>query len=434
MKLKLYFLSAMFFIIAAPLLYSDTVYVIREIEFDIIGRSRPFALINHGEFKYGERIEGRENLDRYLNLKRQLLINQQVLEEVRIDYSLGESEADGALPVKLLVHVRDTWNLVILPQPEYDSNDGFTLTLKARNYNFLGTMSALRIDFGYNQNDGERQFNSAIEMHFPFHAAGLNWRFRFDHFLGYALEDSFYYQTVTGLSLELPWRNTTFTVGINQFLTFNEENSDENRETFNLDERFFGTYYSTELFASWEIPLGLEVGDYGEIKYTPGVSGRINYPFASMDETRKPVATISNSIGFGRVNWIGNFRSGLSTSIGISHSWFIDRDDAPFKIGLDGDISFFLPVAGFWGLSSRLNYRAWWHWSDRLGAYVPHFNSGDKIRGVLNNYIRAYQILTFSLDIPVRVLRFWPSEWFKNESLRFFNFEMHFSPFTDYLF
>ena len=435
-------LLALLLLLAAAfsLFADDAVYVIREIEFEIDGRTRPYALVYHGEFKYGERINGQESFYRYLALRRQLLINQHVLEEVRIEYFLGEREEDGALPVRLLVYVRDTWNFFILPHPEYNSNDGFSITLKARHYNFLGTMSALRVDFGYSQNDGNHQINASVESRIPFYAAGLNWALRFDNFLGYTFGEPLFYQNVTGLSVELPWRsgnaasflqNSVFTVGFNQYLTVNEENSDEAREIHSLGERFSGTYGSTEIFANWRIPLGLEVGGFGQLSYIPQVSGRINYPYGIMDESRRPVTTLRHSLGFGRVNWIGNYRKGLSASIGNSFAWYIDREDAPLKIGLDGNAVLFWPFTNFLGVSARLNYRQWWHRSDRLDGHIPHFGSGDMIRGVLNDDIRAHQIFTFNLDIPVRVLRFWPSEWFNNERLRFFNFEMHFAPFTD---
>ena len=446
MNLKLFLSAILFFIFPLAVLFAQEgarqgisedaaiVYVIREINFDVEGSSRPFALINHGEFRYGERIKGKENLDRYLALKRQLLINQQVLEEVKIEYLLGGREDDGALPVRLLVYVRDTWNFIILPYPEYDSNEGFSITLKARHFNFLGTMSPIGLDFGYAQNDGEHEINFSIESNVPFYAAGLNWNIRFDNYLGYTFDDPLYYQNVTGISVRFPWHGTVLTVGFNQFLTANEENSDENKEIYALDDRYDGVYGSTELYASYRIPLGIEIGDFGQLSYIPRLSGRINYPYGSMDESRKPITTFSHSIGFGRVNWIDNYRKGLSASIGNSNSWFFDRTDAPLKIDLGGNVSFYWQFIDFMGFASRLNYRQWWHWSESMDAYIPHFNSGDMIRGVLNSDIRAYQILSLNLDLPVRVLRFWPSEWFNNERLRFFNFEMHFSPFTDLAF
>jgi outer membrane protein assembly factor BamA len=409
----------------------EEVFIIREIEFDIDGRTRPFALLINGEFREGERIKGRQNLDRYLERKRQILINMQVLEEVWIEYFTGESEEDGALPVSLLIHVKDSKNTVFIPYPKYDSNDGFSITLKARDYNFFGTMSPLKADLGYNQKDGENTVNFSFESAVPFQAASLNWTLVFDHFLSYTFEKPLYYQNVTGLSLALPWHITAFRVGFNQYLTVNEENSDETREIYGLDERYHGPYGSTELFAAWQIPLGLEVGDYGKLAYTPGVSGRVNYPYGTMDEPRKPVSTLSHSLGFGMINWMGNYRKGLSASIGNSFSWYFDRIDAPLKIALDGNTQYFHQFSKYLGFSSRLLYRQWWQYSERLDDFIPYYSAGDSARGILNEDIRAYQILSLNLDLPIRALRFWPSEWFNSPKLRFFDFEMHLSPFSD---
>ena len=410
----------------------DSVYVIREIEFDITGRSRPFALISSGNFKEGERIKGKDSLDKYLAQKKQLLMNQQVLEDVTIECFDGDRESDGAIPVRLLVHVKDTWNLIVLPYPKYDSNEGFSITLKARDYNFLGTMSALRVDLGYKNDGGEQSVNFSLDSDIPFYAANLHWVLNFDNYFDYAFNEPLYYQNVTGLSLLLPWHATVFSIGFNEYLTVNEKNSIEDKDIFNLDNRYYGVYASTELFVSWELPLGIEIGSFGELEYTPGVSGRINYPYSSMDEPRKAVASFSHSIGFGRVDWIGNYRKGLSASIGNSYSWFFDRGDSPLKISLDAGITFYWVFSKYLGVSSKLDYRQWWHWSDKLGGNIPYYNAGDMTRGLINDDIRADQILAFNLDLPIRILRFWPSEWASNQKFHILDFEMHLSPFTDF--
>jgi len=421
----------------------NTIYVIREIYFDIDGRSRPFALITHGEFKYGEQIKGKENFSKYLANKEQLLLNQRVLEEVSIEYFLGENEEDSALPVKLLVHVKDSWNVVILPYPQYTTSDGFSITIKARDYNFLGTMSAFKVDLGYNQKNTEQSLDLIITTDLPFQAAGLDWNLKFDHFFKYTFGQSLYYQNVTGLSFHLPLHTTTFSAGFNQYLTFNEEPGDESKEIYDVVRKYYDPYGATELFTSFRIPIGIDVGDFGELAYTPGLSGTISYPYGNMDEVRKPVTTFSHSIGFGRINWIGNSRKGLSASVGNTYSWYFDRSDAPLKITLEGDINFHWVFSKYLGLSSRLNYREWWQRSDKMnggnGAWIPYFNAGDIIRGILDNDIWRTQgsdiwadrMLSLNLDLPVRILRFWPSEWFDNNKLRLFNFEVFLSLFTD---
>jgi outer membrane protein assembly factor BamA len=410
----------------------ETVYVIRYLEFDIDGRTRQFALVKYGEFKEGERIDGRENFEKYLARKRQLLINQRVLEDVTIECFLGEPEADGALPVKLLISVVDSWNVIALPYPQYDSNGGFSITLKARDYNFLGTMNALRLDLGYRQKDDDKVVTFSVDTDFPFQAAGLDWSVSLGNFFSYPIGESLYYQNVTGLSVDLPWKQTTFTAGFNHYLTFHEKISDETKYNYGYTEDYYAPYGSAEVYTYWKIPFGIEIGDFGELSYRPRVSGRVNYPYGKMDEARKPVTTLSHSIGFGRIDWIENYQKGLTGSLDNSFEWYFNRKDAPLRITLDGNAAFYWPLSGYIGISTRLKYQQWWQWSYLKDEWLPASSVGGVIRGVLDDSIRAYRMLSLNFDVPVRVLRFWPSEWFDNPKLRVFNFEMHFAPFSDF--
>jgi outer membrane protein assembly factor BamA len=260
---------------------NNTVYYVRTIDFDIKGRTRPFALMYHGELTIGEEIIGRENVKKYIDHKTQLLVNQRALDSVTIDFSLGEVETDGPdlgqrIPLDLLIHVKDTWNVVAIPRPQYDTNDGLDVTLKVRDYNFFGTMNPLRIDFGYalkkeDEWDGKKgSFNFMIDSDTPFKALGLNWNVNFDHYFGYTYQEPLYYKNITGISVELPWKFTTFTVGLNEYVIVNEENEDRYKDYEEngrkiYDPYFYGPYMATELFGSWKIPLGVQVGGFGEL-------------------------------------------------------------------------------------------------------------------------------------------------------------------------
>ncbi|MDR2144058.1 MAG: hypothetical protein LBP29_06790, partial [Treponema sp.] len=125
------------------------IYVISGFDFSVKGRTRPFAIINNGEFRAGEEIRGLANLEKYVKDKTQLLVNQRVLEKAGIEYTLSDPGDDGKIPVRLFISVEDTWNIIAVPYPKYDTNSGFELIIKARDYNFFGTMSALRLDLGY---------------------------------------------------------------------------------------------------------------------------------------------------------------------------------------------------------------------------------------------------------------------------------------------
>jgi len=120
----------------------DRLYVIVAFEFDIRGRTRPNALLHNAELRVGEELHGRAGLEEYIRDRTQVLTNMRILRDTaEISYSVGARREDGAYPVTLLIKVEDSWNIIALPIPEYDSNTGFELDLRIRHYNFLGTMT-----------------------------------------------------------------------------------------------------------------------------------------------------------------------------------------------------------------------------------------------------------------------------------------------------
>jgi hypothetical protein len=89
-----------------------------------------------------------------------------------------------------------------------------------------------------------------------------------------------------------------------------------------------------------------------------------------------------------------------------------------------GNAAFYHNFNKYLGVSSRLEYR------QRFNDI--YYDSGDVLRGIVNNRIRAEYMLSFNMDIPIRALRFYPSELFNTSKLRYFDFELHTSPFFDF--
>ena len=430
-----------------------TIYIIHEIAFDVEGRSLPFALMLRGGFEEGRRLSDRQELEAYIALRRQTLLNQRVLEEVEIEYVLGERGEDGEVPVKLLVSVRDSRNFIILPFPLYSSSDGFSMRLGIYDYNFFGTMGSIMSGFGYGQRGDDRGVDFWIEADISFFAAGLEWNVLSFHYFLYAFGRPAFYQNMTGIAVRLPWRSAPLTVGIRQFFTVNQAPSAESVWIYGRDlSDLYAPYGTTEIFALREIVLlsasgSAAAGISGDLVYTPELAARVNYPFTHenrpLSETHSPSATFSHALDFGRIDWLGNFRSGLSLSLSNAFNWYFNRDDAPFRASVAASAVYHRPITEFLGVSSRLMYRQWWQWSDRMndgsGGWIPHFNAGDVIRGVLDSNmwrtrdsdIWADRILSLNVDIPIRVLQFHPSRWFNNPRFAFFEVDLHFSPFID---
>jgi len=418
---------------AQPVSQDDTqLYVITGYEFSVKGRSRPSALlyklIEHGEFREGELITGKANLEKYINDITQIYINQRVLKDnAEVSYSTGALNEDGTYPVTIMTKVEDSWNIIALPRPYY-KNYVFDLTIKARDYNFLGSMNPLRIDIGYNYNEDKRHsFLFGVFSSTPFKAFGYYWNFDFDNTIQYRINAPFYYQNTTGLSMELPFRSTTFTFGVNEKFFLNEENPDWAEENgYGLYQD--GLYMSSNLYVSWKIPTGLTVSRFGELTYTPVISATFNHGFARwpMDDFLKgPFLNFSHTLGFEKIDWHANYRKGLSVSAGNSYQYDFNDMLNEISFNITG-IGHYI-VSDFFAISSRFIYQ-YWYFPGKLrnGEYASLY-----MRGIADNSITAYQMFLLNMDFPFRLFVFTPSKWFNNRKISFFDFELQASPVID---
>jgi len=424
------FFIALFFICASSLSAQNeqTIYVIRSISYSIAGKTKDSALERAGEFKTGLRIAGRTALDEYIGEKIRVLNNIRALEADRsiVNFSFGEAEEDGAVPVYLEISAADSSNLVILPEPKYDSNSGFTLSLKAREYNFLGTLSPLKLDLVWESDDKDRNsLGFAVELALPFQAFGYNWTFvSLNEFYYYLTGEPAYDRNVLGIAMELPVSFTAFTFGFEQGMIIHEENTPKNIYEYPQDE-YHTWYLYSKLYVNWKIPTPLHAGKFGPVVYIPGVYGVINYqPGGDLGDYRQgPGAGINQEIGFGRIDWIGNYRQGLKISILNDNEYNFFRRAWINSVGLQAEGHW--RISQFFGISGRLLYTRW------VNDYYEE--AGEVIRGYKDNELDAKERLSLNLDFPVRVIRFVPSEWTGNPKYRYFDFEQHWSPFIDLL-
>jgi hypothetical protein len=412
----------------------DQLYVITAFEFDIKGRTRPYALIYVGEFREGEKLYGQAALEKYVSDKTQILINQRVLKDnAAVSYSVGEQSEDGAYPVTITIKVEDSWNVIVLPYPQYSSHTGLGLTVKARDYNFMGTMNPLRIDLGYSYDENNRSsFILGVFSTTPFRALGYIWKFKFDNTFNYRpdVDEPYYYQNVTGLSVEVPFYATTFTFGFEESFNLNEENSSRYEEIYGEFQN--GLYMSSKPFISWEIPTGLEVSRYGELTYTPDVSATFNHeiPDWPLQEIRRgPFMGFGHSLGFEKIDWHANYRQGLSVFVSNSYNYDFFRlknDLEPLSISVAFKGTGHFIISKFFAVSTRLMFRRWFY-------HDPEYNdeAGDALRGIPNDAICADYMLSLNMDFPVRVLVFAPPGRSNRRRSGILDFEMQLSPVID---
>jgi hypothetical protein len=401
-------------------------YVIRDIRYELTGKTRDWAIAFAIGLTHGERFADLPRFEAYLARKRQLLYNQRTLEETGLEYTLGPAEADGFIPVTLTVRAQDTWNLIIFPEPKYDSNDagsdsfpsGFSLTVKARDFNFLGTMAPLRLDMGYRQKEGKNYAVFLVDTSLPFRALNLKWLFGFENQLILSPGEPPSYRNVTGLSVDIPVKGATITAGFNQSFFVNEEDEDDPVSLY-----FEDTWYlSSELYGKWKIPLGFDTG-YGELFYMPELSALQRYrPGGDIGYYRAgPLVTPGHSLGFERVDWKENFREGGQALLYNSNEYNIKKRG--WERRFSALAAFHHPFAERFAVSARFMAQFW--------PDEPYEEGGDALRGMKDNYLLADKLLSLNLDFPFLLYRFLPAERRGRQSLRWLEFEQHWSPFID---
>lgn len=189
---------------------------------------------------------------------------------------------------------------------------------------------------------------------------------------------------------------------------------------------------SSQPYISWRIPTGLNYFDIGEVVYTPRFSARFNHELPDWplaDFLKGPFLDFSHSINFGSVDWIGNFRRGASFNIGnsFSYNFYNFRNDIePLGGSLSISGAGYGIITDFLGFSVRMMYRHWF-FNDICDS------AGDVLRGIWDEDISANYMFSFNLDIPFRIFKFRPSQWFKNRKnfWRIFDFDFHLGPFID---
>jgi len=420
----------------------DSIFIINSFIFNIKGFTRPYALINKGELKIDEELNGIIELEKYIQEKTQKLYNERVLDSVNIFYTIGQLREDGKYPVDLTVITTDTWNIIALPRPKFSSSTGYDITLKARDYNFLGTMSPLRLDIGYvyDTKQERHKFLLALDSNINFFAFNHNWYILFAHKYNYRPDTELpnFYSNTIGLSVEQPVKSTTITLGFNESFFLNEENPDFYKSLYGTFEE--GYYMTSSPYVSWKIPTGLEVGAWDELVYTPGISATFYHEFDKwpLDEIRKgPVLTFKHYLGFSRIDWVDNFRKGMDVSVNNSYDYSfyklnhiyelssLNNDKNPWVNKIDFTGVGHFKLNKYFGISTKLKYSHWF-FSD-----YGREEAGDVLRGIIDKNIYADHMLSLNLDFPIKVLRFTPSKWLNKQSFRVFNFDLHVSPIID---
>jgi len=397
----------------------DVRYRIVSVDYDIHGQTREYALSLAVPVDTKTVFIGKAGFDSYITDLNTLFVNERVLDSVRLDTLFGEASDDGIVPVQLVVHTVDTWNIIALPYPKYDSNSGFQMKLKLKDYNFLGSMQVLTGDIVYEvDNAGKSTFATNVDFGLPFKYLDHDFEWKNDISLSFPVDEVPNLNFSTGLAVEIPVGFSTLNVGLTQSLLVNDRDDDD--MLYAEDP----CYAREKLAASLPIKLyGFE--RLGELDWTPNTSVTANWSTNGIhhDDLKGPRFNWGHSIGAGRVDWHGNFRQGASYSVSNDYSLNLHTLE-PLTVSLSTEVAGYASFFERFGISSRLT--GFYNFHDKLST-----SAADNLRGILNDRISTDTAFTLNLDLPVKVLYANFYEITGVSWTRFIGFEMHASPFFD---
>ena len=420
MKKKTGALAALIVLAAVSVFAEDVpLYRIAGINYSIKGQTRKYALAQQVAIDTTTIFSGKKSIDDYIAYITTQLKNQRVFESVFVNATYSNASTDGVIPVTLSIDTVDTWNLVVVPYPKYDSNSGFMFKLKLKDFNFFGSMQPLTFDLIYqNDENSVTHFGSNIDFKIPFMALDHDMVWNVSSSFDFPLNSVPSISASIGLECLFPvFATNKLHVGFTQGYSINKRDSNDN--LYIGDEHF-----ATEtLYAN--LPVLLATFDkIGKLYWTPSasVSGNVAWDGIQNDDLKGPDATLSNALSVGQVDWVDNFRKGVNISLSNSWNWDFSSNALEPKITLTAQE--YTPIAEFAGLYAQLTGFTYLDGSTTNTV-------GTTLRGIRDTRITTDSAITLNVDLPIKVLYL---DFAKIDALkwaRILSFEMQISPFFD---
>jgi hypothetical protein len=396
-------------------------YVVRSLDFKVKGKTIPFVMrqkIEEDGPIVGRGFPDLASLEAFIEGKRTALANNRVLESVESSYELEPAEG-GVVPVDVLYSVVDTWNIMAFPIPDYSSDSGFKFYIKGKDYNFIGSMEPLTLNvfYVYDQK-GNQSFETYASFTYPFKSLGLEWSFALNEDLELWFDD-WTVASNTGLNLtaNLPGLGFPASVTVSHGFHYNEDEP----TAYEPDPFFF----SSGISFGASIPTGLELGALGPISY--GFSAGLDqnwWPDDALEVAGRQGLNLrhGDSLGSGRVDWVGNMRTGSSISASSSQAlntrtngltWDLSLTYKGFATFWDGKAGIEAQVSGLARPNNRGN---------------PLTSIADSLRGIRGGRVKGGAALVANLAIPVKLFDFPTHVLIKKDWL---DFELQAQPFAD---
>jgi hypothetical protein len=329
-----------------------------------------------------------------------------------IEYSsTGQRDADGREELNFTIRAKETINVLLLPYPKYSSNDGFTIGLRFRHYNFLGSMNTFSGNVNFRSDENNYQyFNADFDYALPLSFFNRDWT------LGLAVGGDYYPNNEafdyddrifsSSVSLGTWWylsERLSLYTALKQSVYVQGAAQDPGKKPGE------DPYY---LQTSVDLSLPITVKDtawLGPLVYTVAAGGstyfRLDGPIN--DSRLGFFPYLNNSFGASNIKRINNFRQGVSFSVSANSSfdpykaryWGItgghrnDIDQYAWNVTLAATVTGFYKINDQLGISARAGYN--------YGIFRDQDDAdlGDVVRGIRDARVQGDMYFFWNVDL-----------------------------------
>ncbi|MDY2843678.1 MAG: hypothetical protein SOT81_06800 [Treponema sp.] len=448
------------------------VFRIEKVEYEISGQTQEKFLRNEVLIDTKKVFSSKEDLDSYISDCKTRLLNLRIFSDVNIevsenlpqplqldyltstfgkngtsnnsasnngmlsaitasDFVPDSNSADSIdsaeiIPICLKIRAEDSKHFLLLPYPKYSSNDGAVLKLKMRDDNFRGTITRFEGEvFG-----GISDFSSLTPENFN---AGFALNFNYPIFY-----KSFWIFANTDSSVKFTFDSPLPSYDINAGLSFVFPLEKNNLRQLVLDfsqvfvrgdeeHALFGNDLFYSEYAKISLPIKMDFADSTLAPYTDFFycwsDRELNFDDS---EISSPLAKAGLSFDFGRVDWLGNFRQGITADFdgGLGFD-FIKNDIVPY---FSAQVKAFKAWEKF-GIASQLNF-----FQDEntrpIGTFLRGIRDTPEIssKNLADRFLYVPAALCLNLDFPFHLFSVRPKE---TSRIKDFGFEVQLAPFVD---
>lgn len=408
--------------------------------FKIFGTTSEYAILKNYPINTKDVFKSEEDLLAYINDYKTKLVSSRVFESVDLeiiynsdnDISNTESEDTSSDIINVLLNFKilDSHHLLIMPYPKYSSNDGFTLKLKCKDTNFLGSLNTMSTDISMNFSNEGFSPSLSFDYDYPFKLGIFDVQWVNDYGISYVIGDEHpEWNLKTGFDIILPFDFYSLKLSLYQYF-----NRDDDYTIYNDD-----IYFTEEV--AFSVPINLYTfKNYSTLTYTPKIQFDYYWDFNGInienDSIQSKIISFNHKIENSKIVWEDCFRTGYSLSLSNSYAYYFDRMDFSPSIVFDAKLYYSYKtsenrkILEKFGINTNLIALA--YFDTPINNYYYGEEIGSYLRGILDNsffgnikpkYTTSFAFI-FSLDLPHHIF----TTNFKKDIL---NFNLQISPFFD---